>query len=450
MDQDRDTTLNNRYGIFSMWLNWLYSAGALMVALLTFGFITPKLYPVVVLLLSLFNYLMVRRNRFSNHSVCAVTPFYMSKALFFSALVMIAINMLHRYHYIDLIVADTRLVNPDIPFIPVMILFPMTALMMFIVGTYGKKIAFCRDCLRTHGEAGERGFLGDFYSKEGVFQSRFMFRITLIGSLIAYIYYFFFYINVNINAPDYFFFVIAPELVLFFSIIYVAIRYVGVWNYFKLNFGSDSSLVGRTTNVRFLIIHDDRVLVNVPELLPDTEVEDLRAESPVTLTVRRKEYVTLDMAENYFAHITNIDDFKIRFLYSTKTGNADFSVFHFLVTLPSDEIPADARLKGDWVPFAELNAMLNAQALTPMFSTEIIRLVRIVMAWKTYDANGNRRYKIKNYRPKFRLSDIDNDEINFDDSRWLYISDNNADKPFFRIRRFWSRNISGSFKSPGN
>lgn len=431
----------------SMWLNWLYSAGSLIVALMLSKGFNPMLYSVAILLLSLFNYLIVRRSRFSNNAVCSVTPFYMSKALFYSALVMIFINMMHRYHYIDLVFADTRLVNPDIPFIPVMILFPITSLMMWIVLKYGKSLAFCRDCRRTHGETGERGFLGDFYSKEGVFQTIFMFRITLIGSIIAYTYYFFFYINVNINAPDYFFFVLAPVLVLVFSIVYVAIRYLGVWNYFKLNFGSDSSLMGRTTKVRYVIICGDKVLINIPELLPDTEVEDMRADTPVTLTVRRKENVTRDMAESYFTHITNIGDFSMRFLYATNSGNADFSVYHYLVTLTSEEIPVTARLKGDWITFEELSALLNAQALTPMFSTEIIRLYRITMTWKTYDVNGDRRYKIKNYRPKFRLSDLSNEDVDFNDIRWLYIADNNADKPFFRLRRFWSRNISGSFKS---
>ena len=76
-------------------------------------------------------------------------------------------------------------------------------------------------------------------------------------------------------------------------------------------------------------------------------------------------------------------------------------------------------------------------------ATEIHRLYTITMAWKTYDSEGRRLYKVKNYRPAFRLNGICDWDVDFNSPQWLQVARFNEDKPFFKIRRFWKKRISG-------
>ena len=78
-----------------------------------------------------------------------------------------------------------------------------------------------------------------------------------------------------------------------------------------------------------------------------------------------------------------------------------------------------------------------------MFSAEIIRVLTIARAYKTYDENGMRRYKVKHYRPAIAIKDLYNLDVDYSNPKWLYIADNNQDRSFFRFRRFWRNNISG-------
>ena len=65
------------------------------------------------------------------------------------------------------------------------------------------------------------------------------------------------------------------------------------------------------------------------------------------------------------------------------------------------------------------------------------------MAWKMYDVNGKRLYNIKNYRPTFRIDDIKNCEVDFNDIRWLFVSGNNEDRRCFNLRKIWYKYICG-------
>ena len=91
----------------------------------------------------------------------------------------------------------------------------------------------------------------------------------------------------------------------------------------------------------------------------------------------------------------------------------------------------------------ELERLLNGDSLAPLMAAEIHRLYTVTMAWKTYDRLGRRLYKIKNYRPTFRLRDIQNWDVDFNDSQWLRVAVNNQDRPFYSLKRFWRRYVNG-------
>lgn len=443
--EEQNNALRNRYGVWSMWVSWALSVGALIVALLLPLMVSKVVCPLYCLGLSALLYVSVRLNRQSQSPVCTLMPFVMSRVMFFSSIVMLMINVMHKRHYIDLVVADVELLNPEIPYIMILILGPMTVLMCSWVLLRGPSLPLCVDCVRQYGNQAERGFLGDFQSREGKYQVKTMLWMMAGLTVAAYLYYFIFYINVNLNSPDIFVFNVAPSLLLCVSILMVGMRYLGVWHFFRLSFGRAGSQVGRVTKLRFLIVSGEKMLLDVPSPEGDIDISDFRIDTPVTLSIRRRD-VTLEEASTFFENITDIKNPDIRFLYSSYKGNSDSSIFHYLVELPSSSIPDGARLKGEWFTIREVGNMLNAHALTPLLAAEIVRMHNVALAWKTYDRRGMRRYQIRNYRPAFRISDLANREIDYNDPHWLYIADNNEDKPFFRIRHLWSRHVSGSMK----
>lgn len=94
-------------------------------------------------------------------------------------------------------------------------------------------------------------------------------------------------------------------------------------------------------------------------------------------------------------------------------------------------------LRGRWYNLSQVERLLHNRELTPMLASEIHRLHTITMAWKTYDAEGRRLYKVKNYHPIFRLDGICDWDVDFNSPKWLDVARLNEDKRFFRLRKLW-------------
>ncbi len=448
MDDNRDLLSNNRYGIFTMCLYWIVSTGALAAAILLSLALNPRVYPLACLALCIGVYAVVIRNRHSSRPVCALLPFITAKTLLWSAIIMMILNMMHSNDYIKYFVADITHLNPKLPYIPVLILAPVMTVISAWAYFRGRNQSFCRECQRRNGIPAERGYLGPFYSREGHFQVSLMLLLSVAETCFSVFYYLFFYINVNFNSPDRFNFVYAPVALLVASMIYVYVRHQGLWLYFMQNFQPDYSTMGRSSQIRFLIISGDEILLRTPHSDDERAADrfDPRYDTPVTIRLRRQSEVTLDEAMEYFTNMTDIPEeyFEMRFLYANSSEHSASNIFHFLVVLKEKDDIEGSRIAGQWYDIKQLAELINAQKCVPLLSIEIIRLVKMTKAWKTYTPEGERRNPIKNYHPAFHLSDLANMDINFSDLTWLHVADLNADKPFFKLRRFWSRHVSRS------
>ena len=74
---------------------------------------------------------------------------------------------------------------------------------------------------------------------------------------------------------------------------------------------------------------------------------------------------------------------------------------------------------------------------------DLTRLATIVVTQKMYDEEGKRRNKLKSYSPSFDLIDVRDSKLNFQEDKWLKVSEFNVDKPLFRIRKLIKRLIVG-------
>ena len=107
------------------------------------------------------------------------------------------------------------------------------------------------------------------------------------------------------------------------------------------------------------------------------------------------------------------------------------------------DIIQQSRIKGEMYTLANIKKLIAENKVSGIFKSEIERIYKISMAWKTYNQKGNKIYNIKNYKPTFRVCDIKDWDVDYNDISWLFVSGNNADRPFFKIRKFWYKYICG-------
>lgn len=434
--------IDNAWGIFSMWRGWVICSGAFIVLLVLSLWVSPLVLPLIAFTMQFVIFLFVRNNREASVPVCYLLPFVCTRCLFWSGVVMVLINLGYRYgwweHFIDI-----STVNPKIPYITVLIIAPVCFVVALWAMLRGGRLQFCRDCQLRHGTPAERGFLGLLFTQEARYQVKLMVIFAGVMTVLVWGYHLICYINVNLNRPDRLIFVWLPSIYLVLTWIYMGLRYISIWSYYCKNVALQKGQeLSRVTRIRFLIVSGDNTLLKMQDE-HDTPTPTGKYDTPVSVSTPYRENVTLYDADSIFRDVTRLTDFKIRFMYSGDTGNADSNIFHYIVTLPENVDLSGSRLNGEWFNLFQVERMINNHEVVPLFTAEVIRLYSVTMAWKTFDRQGRRLYKIKNYRPTFRLRDINNWDVDFNDPQWLHIWQTNQDQRFWRLRRIWRRWVNG-------
>lgn len=425
-------------GIITLWLHWVMGTGSLALPILLGYFIPLKWLPIVLLLEIIGLYYYIRSSAESAPR-CYLILNTCARALILSAVIMLIINIAFASGAIhSLYDADT--LNREIPFIPTLIISP-TAFFFATIATIRKsRQAFCQNCIIRYGSAAERGFIGAIYKQEGNRQSELLTWLTGIISLFDWGYYLMYYINVNFNRPDTFFFVVIPVGFYLLSLIYTALRYSGLLSYYSREAIGAARQRGAITQLRFLVVHDNSIFL-APD---DPEQTSSRLDTPYTLTIHYCKDIPDDTVKDYFCNIAQAQDGTIRYIYTSESGNLDGTIRHYIATIANkDDIDYSLHPTGQWYTFYQLKQMINARKLAPLLRAEIVRIYTTVMTWKSYDENGHRLYKIKNYRPTFHLQQLPDWNVDFNDNRWLFIAANNEDRRFFKLRRFFKRLLFG-------
>lgn len=435
----------NGWGIFQLWLNWLSGSGAVSLLIILSLWVRPLYLPIIAIVLQLLLFRTIRLNRESHIPSCYLLPFVVTRVLFWSAIVMFIINILYSNSVLDL-VFDRSQVNKEIPFICVLIVAPISSLISGWAWLIRRKLSFCRDCKMRNGTPAERGFLGIIYTQIGHYQLGLMFWLSFISTVVSWTYYFMLYVNTSINVPDRFIFFILPILIWLLSAIYLGLRYLGIWGYYRQNVEGSIERHGAYTRIRYIMICDDKIALAEPETEPDRIIEpDKKYDTPVTTIISKTDNLDIITASEYFRNLSGLINVDVRFMYSNKLGNVDCNIYHYLCYLTEEQKLQfnQSHPNCRWYGILDIGKMINSKKTNPMFSSEIIRLHTMVLAWKTYDTNGMRKYKIRHYRPTFRVAEIKNLNVDFNNTHWLYIADNNQDTPFFKLRRFWRRHVNG-------
>lgn len=426
-------------GIYLLWINWVSVAGGISFLVLMSLWLSPLFMPLLAFgLMGIFG-LLINKNRNRLVPVCFLTPHIGMRIMFYCGVIMLTVNIMHSrwlfHHFFD-----PATVNREIPFITTLIVAPVTAVCCLYALYKGSHYNFCLNCKIRYGTPAERGFLGKLFTQEGTVQARFLGVIAAGITIVGWIYYFLIYVNVNLNMPDRFIYFVAPIAIFLCSVIYMALRYLGLWNYYSVYIGTSSFKNGPYTLLRYIMFWDNYVALIPPESDPDkiTDMSQNRYDIPESIYISSRKDITVPEASSYLRNKLSFSIVDIRFMYKI-ICNADYTIYNYLCFLSDEEKEKLVKDKPnvEFVTIHQLHTLINSKKCNPLFSSEIIRLHTAAMAWKTYDKNGRRKYKIKNYTPTFRLSDVHKWDVDYNDPLWLKIHLFNEDSALYKIRRLW-------------
>lgn len=419
-----DITTNT---VRSLWRNWATAFGAPALVTLASVVVPPMWLPLICLLMAYVLLVGHRRRIDSSHKLagCSLVIWLTMSAMGAAAVIMALINIVYSPKVIPAVVAE----NPALPFITSMVVYPL----MCAASLYGIVVeqhnSCCRRCQASNGYYNGDSPVATFYSRESRYQLWLILVLSSVISVVAALYYFFFYINVNLNSPDRFFFLVLPLALYVFSLGYMVIRYFRMYDAVASGRHGEKRLHSQFTLVRYLFFSGDCLLLSKGENgawdTPSVNVIDRAAgELPAA---QARAILTKDIGEC---------DCPIRFMYENGIYANGANVLHYAVFLPDDsELLPDARR----CTFDDIQRLLMADTLSPYITNELYRIHNITMAWKTYDREGRRLYPIRHYQPTFRLRDMKEWDVDYNDVGWLHVARNNEDRPLYRIRRFINR-----------
>ncbi len=414
-----------------LFLTWVICRGAI-ITLIVLGWCLPCMwlpfvgFLLIIPVISFSNYNLVR-GTFN----CSLETYYTVYTLFISSLIMLVINIMNTKWCHWGIAGEMH--DPQ-PFISTLIVYPVAAAMFGLALIRRMHTRHCKACKEQHTFSVKMTIECNVFTAEAMSQIKMHFIISLLISIAVWCYYCIFYINVNINTPDTFFYYIVPLTVYVLSIIYYTSRYSNM--HFEASIAPQRLDHDNMTKLRYMVVGGDKILLQ--EVAKDKSGLGLW-DTPAVCEVPYSDDVEMEQAMAMFKNISGVDDFELKFLFTINTSKS--ITYHYAAFVPGEE--NFSGLEGEWFNLYQIDMMMKAGMISRAFAFEMHRIFTITMAWKTYDREGKRLYPIKNYRPTFRLSDFKDWNVDYTDLHWMSVSQNNEDRPFFRLRKFWRHYVTG-------
>lgn len=420
--------------IFGLWRNWTIAVGFLAIL----SFVSPLVKQVWLtpICLLLFFGLQFVRSRMDHLSVPVCSRLYKEVTVILLIIcgVVICRNLLF-YNEFEL---TGQPVNKEMPMFGVLISGPVTVLVTLYFMFQKKEPLVCQVCHVRHGNVIEKGFIGTIYRREWRYQTRLLCLLSLLLSIGAWFYYLEHYINVNVNKADYFIFLWSPLVLYVLSLIYLGWRYYSLWVFYCHNDEHHLVKTESTSSLRFIILSDNKIFLDIRSNGQKfANGQDLKKfETPAIVNLPYQERMDAARAAQLFKEVAGFSAEEVRRIYDSPDTVTFRNIFHYFAFLKSPEDVIDSKLEGEWFTLGEVRQLLAQKLISPHLASELVRIYNVAMAWKTYDREGRRLYKIKHYRPTFRFKDIRTWDVDYSDPHWLMIAHRNEDKRFFAIRKF--------------
>lgn len=436
-DRTRNSQLSGY--IFATWRNWLISIGLLLMVVLLSPIVSRNIMPLIAIGAAGFLAIYIYRRHNRRNQGLAV-PYIMALTLFVAAALMTIMNLTVKITDVYEIAGKT--VNDELPFIVQLMLSPILSVCsgVFLLRRLGRRKYF-----RTHTGRSDVSIMQRLVWQESRYQVRLLFTFSTILAVVEWGYCYFYFITANLNHPDRFFFVWLPVIVYVLSVIYLSFHCASLHALYSQSDMARLVNPSKHTILRYLIVNQDNILLSKKHIKVK-QGEAVYFDTPV----RAQRPFQTDFSDieacNIFKENSGITgETIIRFLFQGFGLTNDNNIRHYLCYLPLRTEVDDSRISdGRWCTMESVRQLDRMHLLSAELSSELVHIYTVGQAWKRYDSSGNRLYSIKQYNPTFNLSEIKDWTVDFNDPVWLKVARLNADKPFFRLRRFFSRITSPS------
>lgn len=421
---------------------WVIACGGVTFVIILSLWASPLWQPLFDIIVALVVFSFAPRARRSHTHPCGRLAKCVIYALIITAIISFTINLFFHTEFI-LYFFDRKTLNESLPYITPLIIFPALSVVSAFNATKGVSDAHSRQC-HLHNEYNPSH---PHYGRavHGVYRKllSYLATICLAVAIVDWIYYSFFYQNVSLNTPDRFFFFVFPTAVYVWSLFYIRERYTSVLlptGRPAIDYATNSDSITNKSILRFLIIHNDRLLLDVSSAM----IAECLIDTPAIVYDSFDNDYSIDRAKQKFERLSGLspNDFSIKTLFTSPNTVDRNMVYHFLVNIPDDVpvTPGDGNpgdLTGKWVTLDYIDRYMKMGVISPVLNAEIYRVYTVAMAWKAYDRDGRRRYPIRRYRPTFRLRDAHKWDVDYEDPIWIKIAHTNEDSFWWFISRFF-------------
>ena len=437
----------NSNQVFALWRNLTVCLFA-VIATIVFSKILPYyVSPIVALLVAAGLYFYIYNERVSSTKSCIIPSVSILYSIVCYAFLTIILNLMHIWGLFEM---PHEFVFFTHPFIPSLILNPVSFIIILIVFLQHGRLKLCVECRSRRSLGGHRGAAGVLNS-EAHLQLKNFIILSGILSLIIWLYYEFFYINVNINARDSYIFTWLTAIGVGLDWLYFSFRYYNLYLDFKegdeLITPAELRDMTAKTYLRYYVVCGDNIYLtnHAKEQNNGSEVIDTPFFTKQTMNGIYGEDV-----KKIISRMTGVDNGEVKFFYGRKSPDDDkHSLLRYFYFLDGDisDYP-ELETEGAWYKFDKVKYIYSnfPQKMSELAVYDITRLATIMLTEKIFDEEGYRKSGIKSYSPTFTLPEVRKSKIDFQDDKWIKISLFNSDTPLYKLKKWW-RNRTGKSKS---
>lgn len=430
----------NSLQLYSFWKN--LSIGLLiLIATMAFSRMLPfYAAPLVSVIAALALYAMIYNSRIQEDGSCMVVIYGLLYSAINYTIITIILNILTLCRIIYL---PKELTFLEDPFIPSLLMNPAIFVTFTVMYFRKNHLMCCRACKLRSGDFYERGKTGHIFRYESYYQLKNLAILFGILSLLVWSYYSFIYVELNVNARDWYVFTWLTVIAIVLDVVYFIYRYYNLYLDLKESdeIITQEELQDMTakTYLRFYVICGNYIYFDQHSIDPQFEYKEV-INTPF-ITKRSVNGISLPEVKTIIKRMTGIDDGELRFYYGRKSSDLkNHSVLRYFYFLPGE--PEDYKempVEGEWMDFEEVKKLytITPSRFNAMTIMDLSRLATIILTEKIFNEEGQRKNKIKSYRPSFNLHDVKNSQLDFQDDKWIRISMFNSDTRFYSIKKFF-------------
>lgn len=428
----------NSNQLYGLWKNLTVGLLAVAVTLVLSKFLPYYLSPVLALLMGSFMYMYMYNEKYATSKSCIVPSIGILYCIVIYSFVTIILNLMHIWGLFEM---PKEFVFFTYPFIPSLILNPISFIVLLILFINKKRLKVCVDCRTKISYGGFRG-PGAVLKYEAHLQLKNFIIMSGVLSLAVWAYYQFYYISTNINARDSYIFTWLTVIGIFIDWLYFSWRYYNLYLDLKENneIITPSELQNMTakTYVRYYVICGNYMYLTDQAHDPGSK-KDL-VDTPF-FTRQTMNGLYGDDVKRMIEEMTGVQNGELRFFYGRKNSNGtNDSLLRFFYFLDGDisDYP-ELATAGEWVPFDKVKYLYSnyPNKMGEYALYDITRLVTIMLTEKIFDEEGYRKSGIRSYSPTFNLPEVRKSKIDFQDDKWIDISLFNSDTKMFKFKKWW-------------